>query len=255
LLAGADADHLPALRVAHRVGLGVLDGDQAQHQVAPGVVVELSADHVLDVAPADRTVVAVLDEAHAEDLACFARGRLEVRIGLEHHEPAALLGSEDLVGAFLEAGSDDSIGDDALQVACRAHVDGIRECDEVAEGALGVGAPGAHVGESCGRELDAVDLVGARQIVGERAGHGGAGRRDVLERGRRGQPQSRARLAHELPGVERVEQVDERGVPVAKLHRCPSRLDGLGERKGLLGVAAVLQLHGSPSRLTRDRAA
>ena len=77
----------------------------------------------------------------------------------------------------------------------------------------------------------------------------------MLEGGRGGEPRRRARLAHELPGVQRVEQVDVRGPAVQHLDRERAARRGLGAREALVGIAAVLELHRREVSPTRGPAA
>ena len=220
LLAGADADHLPAEGVAHRVRLGVLERDEAEQQVAARLGGELAAHDLREVAPRrsrGRCGPARGAPRRARGSpAPAARRSASARITMKS-PPFLARSSRQRLG--LVARRDDAVGDDAPQEARRRLVDGLRERGEVAEGALRVGAARAHVGERRRRERLALHLVGARQVRLEGHGERGAGRRDVLE-GRRGGEAGRGpRLAHERPGVQRVEQVDVGGTPVQHLDR------------------------------------
>ena len=162
-------------------------------------------DDVGEVGRRDGAVVAALLEGDAEDLAGLERpaARRRGRSRTTAYLPCFFC-AQDLERRRLVAGGDDAVGDLARQHAGGGHVDGVRERDEVAEGAQPVGAAGAGVGGGQRRELEVVHEVGLGAASSESgtatAAPGGA---DVLERRRGGQAGGLLELADKLPGVQR----------------------------------------------------
>ena len=245
LLAGAHADGLAVLHVADGVGLRVLERDQAHDHVDLGVVGDvlvLGHDVGQQVAVDPEEVVPLL-EGDAEDVLGLLGAADVVGVDLDDVVGALLLLGEDLERLGRVAGGDDAVGDLVLDVAGGARVAGLGEGRPVAVGAHAVGAAGADVGAGDRRELalviHEVDLL---VRLGERPAHGGAGGRDMLERGRRRHAGRLLELAHELPGVEGVEEVDVAGTALQHLDREVGAVPHEDARGLLVGVHAVLEL-------------
>ena len=96
LLARAVADHLAVGYKTHRVGLGVLQGDERQQHVAAGVFGDLTpaGDDVVEQVIAGDYGIASLLERNPEHLALFEVGGLVRRVDLDQGVAAATLGFE-----------------------------------------------------------------------------------------------------------------------------------------------------------------
>ena len=213
LLARAHADGLPVVGIADGVGLGVLEGDQRDDQVDLRLLRQLLVfrDDVLKQRLVDLEVVTALLEGDAEDL-----------LGLLHGRDVALVDGDDVVGALallledlqrlrLIARGDHAVADLAGDQLRGGHVAHVGERDPVAEGAHAVRAAGAGVGAGQRGVIQARDVVhkaGLLQVLRQHAADGGGGRRDVLEGGHGAQAGRLLELLDQLPGVERVQEVD-----------------------------------------------
>ena len=252
LLARADADGLTVLDVAHRVGLRVLERDEGDHHVDLGLGGNLLVlgHHVGEQVGRDLVVVAALLEGDAEDVLGLHGSGHVGRVDLHDVVLAGLLGLEDLERLVGVGGGDDAVGHLALEVAGHVGVAGVGQGHPVAVGAQAVGAAGADVGAGDGGELAGlVDEVHLAVGLREGLAHGGAGGGDVLEGGGGGQAGGGLQLAHELPGVEGVEEVDVAGLAVEHGEGQVGAVPHENLRRLLVGVAAVLEfelVHGSP---------
>jgi hypothetical protein len=83
------------------------------------------------------------------------------------------------------------------------------------------------------------------QVVGKGHGYGGASRRDVFKTGRRRQAQGGARLGYQLPGIEGIEHIDQRGCTMENVQRGLAAVDPLGHGVSLVRIATVSQTHKS----------
>ena len=244
LLAGAYADGLSVLDVAHGVGLGVLKGDEGHDHIHLGLlgqVVVLGHD-VGEQGLIDFEVVAALLEGDAEDVLVLLGSGDIVRVDLNHVVVALLLGFEDLQGLVGIAGGNDAVGDLILEVLRSGGIAHIGQGRPVAVRAQPVGAPGPDIGAGNGGEL----RVGLHEIdrlvhLAQRKAHSGAGGGDMLEAGGGGQAGGGLEFPDQLPGVQSVEKVDVAGLAVehgdgqitAVPHEDPGGL--------LIGVAAVFE--------------
>ena len=253
LLAGADADGLAVLDIAHRVGLRVLERDESDDHVDLGRLGNLLVlrHDVGEQGLVDLVVVAALLKGDAEDVLGLLGGRHVVGVDLDDVVLAGLLGLEDLKSLVGIAGSDDAVGNLALEVAGHVGVAGVGQGHPVAVGAQAVGTAGADVGAGDGGELAGlVDEVHLAVGLAERRAHGSAGRGDVLEGSGSGKARGGLQLAHELPGVEGVEEVDVAGLAVENGKGQVGAVLHVNAGGLLVGVAAVLELEfvhvGSP---------
>jgi hypothetical protein len=91
LLSCADTNHLSIHCVSNAVGLGVLETDGRQRQIANGIFCEsglFRGYNVVESGLGDGHGVAFLHERHTVDFAVFIRGRDERLVGLENDEVA-----------------------------------------------------------------------------------------------------------------------------------------------------------------------
>jgi hypothetical protein len=183
--------------------------------------------------------VAALFEGDAEDLARLELGRLEGRVHPKDGVAAAPLGPEQIQRHRLVAGRDHPVGHFAPQEPRRRQVDNVAEGDPIAVGAHAVGAARAGVRRRQGRQLPRSGEVRLPQRATQRQAHGGAGGRDVLEGSRRRQAERQPQLAHQLPRVQRIQQVDIPGRAVQHLEWQPPV--GVHPRRDLVRVDAVAQ--------------
>ena len=165
-----------------------------------------------------------------------------VRIDLYDIVVAFSFALEDLEGFGLITRSDDTVGDFAFDHQGGGYVADIGQRDPVAEGAHAVGAAGARISAGEGavvQTLDIVDKASLLELIGKRdADCRGCGA-DVLERSDGGESERFLELFDELPGIERVQEVDIAGSAGKDLDRqigtvVHKDLSGL-----LVGVATV----------------
>ena len=152
LLAGAYADGLSVLDVAHGVGLGVLEGDEGHDHIHLGLlgqVVVLGHD-VGEQGLIDFEVVAALLEGDAEDVLVLLGSGDVVRVDFNHIVVALLLGFEDLQGLVGIAGGNDAVGDLILEVLRSGGIAHIGQGRPVAVRAQPVGTPGPDIGAGNG---------------------------------------------------------------------------------------------------------
>ena len=213
LLTGTHADGLAVLDVADAVGLRVLEGDERDDHVTDGALGNVLAlgHEVADQLGVDLVEVVALLKGDTKDVLGLDGGALIGRVDLHDVVVAALLLGEDGQGLLGVTGGDDAVGDLGLEVAGHVGVADVRECGPVTIGAHAVSAAGTDVGAGDGRGIGhgvghKVDLT---VDVRKRCAHGGASGRDMLEAGSAGKASSSLEVAHELPRVERVEEVDE----------------------------------------------
>ena len=98
LLSGADADRLSVPDKAHGIGLGVLERDQGDLDIADRLRRELLIlrNSILKERVVNDKVLASLLEGHAVDLLALQRGRLIGGIHLKNNIVPVLLGLKDL---------------------------------------------------------------------------------------------------------------------------------------------------------------
>ena len=244
LLPGADADGLAVLRVADAVRLRILERDEGEQQVVHGALRELFVrrDDVLQALAGDGQGVVALLEADAEDVAPLDGRRLIVGVDAHDVVVALALGAQYLDGLRRVAGGDDAVGHFGDEQPGRLGVADVAQRGPVAVGAQAVGPARAGVGRGDGREV-ALGEEGTPVLVGEGARDRRAGRRDVLEAGRGALARGALERADELPGVERVHEVDIAGPAVHDLHRQLAAVGHVDARRLLIGIAAVFELY------------
>ena len=197
---------------------------------------------------ADRARIGGLLEPYAEEFARLVGRRLERWVGLQDQVAPALLLADDLKRAGLVAGGDDAVGDFAAQHAGERGVDRLADGGEVAVCGGEVAPTGPHVGDRGWRELVIGQQIGGAERVVERSRDGGAGRADVLERGRGREPGRGAEFADQLPGAERVEHVDVARLAIQHLER-QRVADRLVRGGALVRVVAVAERLGHRRRV------
>mmetsp|Transcript_8361 Transcript_8361/g.19738 ORF Transcript_8361/g.19738 Transcript_8361/m.19738 type:complete len:546 (-) Transcript_8361:147-1784(-) len=252
LLACTYADHHPVLAVTDGVGLRVLDGDGSQDQIFLRLVRDglAAGDHLRQLRRIEERVVALLHEAHTADHAVLQVRMLEVRIGLQNDELAALLGLEHLQSLRDEAWGDDAVADLNLQNHRRREVHLRGDRDEVAKRAHRVGVACPDICGRGGRKLLVLDLIDDPLLVTKRNPDGGASRANVLEGRSRWKPGGLPELMHKLPSIDGVKQIDVSGRAADHLERQLLARDGAKSRRKLVRVAAILEGH---LKLERDR--
>lgn len=191
--------------------------------------------------------VSPLLEGDSEHLARLVLRRLPRRIDLQHAIGAIALAAQDIQSLGLVAGRDDAVGDLALEELGGGHVDHVGEGRPVAERAKPVGPSRAGVGGGQRRELQVVDEGRALDRLAHGHRNGGARRAHVLERRGRGELKRPSKLAHQLPGVARVQEVDVAGR--ARQHaNGQGPLGRVNPGRRLVGIASIAQsqfVHGS----------
>ena len=244
LLAGADADGLAVLGVADGVRLRVFERNERNDHVALRVIgkILIFGDDVRKQRLVDLAVVAALLERDAEDVLLLLRGGNVGGIHLHDVVLAALFRLQDGKRLLAERGGDDAVGDLAFQIFRRRGVALVGERRPVTIGAEAVRAAGADVGAGDGRKglvrLNKVNLlVHLVERQAERRSRG----RDVLEARRGGQARGLLKLAHELEGVEGIEQIDVARLAVQHGERQVAAVFHKDARRLLVGVAAIFE--------------
>ncbi len=242
LLARADADALAAPGVADRIGLGVFESDQRDHKVALRVVGQGFAvgDDVLEKGVVDLELVAPLLKGDPEDVLVLDRRGGVIRIDSDDVVAALALGLQHFERLVGIAGRDDAVGHLARKQLGGLHVAGVGERDPVAVGGHAVGAARARVSARDRAELEVVHKVDLLFHLAQGQADRRPGGAHMLKGRRAGKPRRGFQLPHELPGVERVEEVDEAGLAVQDLDRQLALLHK-DARGFLVGVAAVFQ--------------
>ena len=186
-----------------------------------------------------RAVLRVWVMAEAEELAVLDVGRLVGGVDLEDQVGAVALGLEQLEGFRLVARSDEEVADLVEEQPGQREVDDVAYGRHVAERAHTVAAAGACVGGRQRRVVLVAEELRGAVARGELAGDRGAGGTYVLERRGGRFPSRHPQLAHQLPGAERVEEVDVPWPAAEHLEAGLLRDRDAGRR--LVRVAAVLQ--------------
>ena len=244
LLAGAYAYGLSVLNVAYRVALRVLKGYEADDKVAlslGGERLVLRGYVVEQCRVVKAHLVASLLEGYAVDLLVLDRSRGVRRVYLDDVIRALALLLKYGEGLGSVVGGDDSVAHLALKERGGGLVAGVAQGYEVAVAAHAVGSACACVSARYGRKLylNVVDEVNLLQRVAERQADGGSGRRYVLEAGGRGQAGGGLKLAHELPTVERIEEVNVSGTAVEHFYGQFAFVH-VNARRLLVRIASVL---------------
>jgi len=160
-----------------------------------------------------------LREGEAEDVAPLCLGGTIGGIDGEDEVAPPALPAQHVQGRRVVAGGDDAVGDLASQEVRGRQIDRVAQGDDIPEGRHPVGPARPRVGGGEGGELQIRDERRSPGRIVERHRARRARRADVLERGRGREAGRRAQLAHQLPAVERVEQVDVAGVAVEDRER------------------------------------
>ena len=244
LLARAHADGLTVIGEAHRIGLGVFQGNQGHDQVDLGGLgqVLILGDDVLQQVLADLEVVAALLEGDAENLLGLLLSGDIIGIDCYNVVIALALGFQNGQGLVGIAGGDDTVGDLRGNQLGSGHVADVAQSHPVAEGAhpVGTSCPGIGAGQGAFVQVrHVVHEAGLFQRLGQGLAHSGGGGGDMLEGGDCRHAGGFLQLLHQLPGVQGIQEVDVAGTAVengqgqiaAVCHVDPGRL--------LIGVAAV----------------
>ena len=191
LLTGTHTDGLPIVGVAHAVGLGVLQGDKSNDEVALlplGHTLILGDPVVQHGVGVNDQLVAALLEGDAVHLLMLDGSGLIGGVDSDHIVVALLFAGQNGQCLRLVARGDDAVGHLVLDQLCGGHIADVGQGDPVAEGRHPVCAAGAGVGASQRGEL------GLRGNVVHPALHLGQGqtqcctrRGNVLEGSRCGQ--------------------------------------------------------------------
>ena len=231
------------LDVADGVGLRVLQRDEGNHQVAPrlgGEVLVLRGYVGEEVVAVQPDFVASLLEGDAEDVFVLNGRGLVCRGYLDDVVRAFALALQYLQGFRGIARGNDAVGHFAVDEGGRLRIAHVAQGNEVAVAGHAVGTTGTDISIGQRRERQALHKINLLQCLVQRQANGGARRADVLERRGRRHPGSLFQFLHQLPSVQRVQEIDVAGTAVQHfngqfplLHIDAGRL--------LIGVAAVLQ--------------
>jgi hypothetical protein len=112
--------------------------------------------------------------------------------------PAEPLGGEGADNALFEAGRDDAVAGQPSEEDRQFGADRVGDRDEVSEGGLRIRIPGTDICAGHIADPARVEAIADAHRGVDGRGEIGAGRRNVLERRRRGDAEGRARLVHDL---------------------------------------------------------
>lgn len=187
LLAGTETDDHSVLGVADRVGLGILEGDGGDNQIANGRLgqVLVLGDEVLEERGVDLDVVALLLHGKTIDLAGLDLLGLVVGVHLQDGVLAALLLPQELQSIGVIGGSNDTVRDLTGDDLGSNQVDGRGDGDPITEGGHAVSTTGTGIGRGDGGEgkLEVIDVIDLLLNIGQGDSNGSTGGGNVLEGG------------------------------------------------------------------------
>ena len=198
-------------------------------------------DDVVQHLRVDLQFVAALLKRDAENVLVLDRRRLVIRVDLHDVVVALALRLEDRERFLRVARGDDAVRDLAGEQRRGLLVADVGERRPIAVGGHSVRAARSRVRRRDRRKLEVVDEVDLLQRVAHRLGHRGARRADMLEGGRRRQAGRRFQLLHELPGIQRVHEVDVARLAVQHLNRQVAAVVREDLRRLLVRVASVFE--------------
>ena len=210
LLARAHTDELSALGVAHRVGLGVFQRDQAQRQVPLLLVCQrpVPCDDIRERIVAELQLVAPLLKRDAEHILVLHRCGLVGWVDGDNVVTALALCFQDGQRGGGIARRDNAVRHLVLDDLRRGFVAFVGKGDPVPEAGHAVRAAGAGIGAGQRGKLDVLHKIHLFQRIVQRQAQRRAGGADVLERRGRGQARGLAQLFYKLPRVQRVQEID-----------------------------------------------
>ena len=243
LLAGAHAYGHAVLYVADGVALGVLKRDEGNDQIYHSLFGQflVVGDDVLQEGLVDLEVVVALLEGDAEHVLGLLRSADVIFVDLDDVVLALLLGPEDLQGLVGVARGYDAVGDFVLKIGSGRCVADVGQSRPVAVAAEPVGAARPDVGAGYGGDILLLHEVDLPVDVGKGPCHCSARRGHVLEACRAGKAGGFLELLDELPGVERVHEVDVAGAAVEYGERELGAVLHVDGGRLLVRVASVLE--------------
>ncbi len=246
LLTCSDTDSLTVLNVANTVGLGVLQGDKGNYQVALFVLgnILIVGNDTVKQTVGNVQLVSSLLERHAVDLLPLDLRRCVAVVDPDNVVSTLSLAFENFQSLRFIAGSDNAVRYLALYHLSGGYVAYVRKSDKVTVGGHSVRASRSCISAGKGGKLaQIVHPVYLFQRVGKRKSHSRTRRGNVLKGSRRAKSRSLFKLLNKLPAVESVQQVDVAGLSVQHLDRQVCTILHKNSGRLLVGVAAVFQLH------------
>ena len=241
LLASADADGHAVFDVADRIGLGIFQSDEGDHQIALSRcrdILVLRRD-IFEEVRRNLGFIAFLFKGDAIDFLRFDEARLVVRVHLEDAVIPLLLGLQNSQGFVAVARSDDAVRDFPLEERCRFDIADVGQSDEIAVRAHAVGTAGAGIGRSQGGQFQIVDPVYLFQGITHVRSDGGPSRADVLEGSRCRKACRFFQFFDQLIAVEGVEQINITGTAVEDRKGQVAAIFHINPGRRLVGIAAV----------------
>ncbi len=243
LLTCTDADGLAILDVADRVGLGVLQGDEAQKQVVLSFEGKLL---VLGYDISEKLLIyleAVISLLESDAVYMTALNGIGLIIGIDLYDvvSALFLTAEDLESFVGVSRGDNAVGYLLKQIAGGGFVAGVAESGPVSIRAETVSSAGLDICTGDGTGIAAVGKIDLLFYFGKRSSESGSGGGDVLERCRGGKSGCLLQSLDQLPGVKGVHEVDIAGFAVENGQRKLFAVIHENLRGLLIGVAAVFK--------------
>ena len=245
LLTRSDANGLTVLHVADTVGLCIFQCDEGDDEVATclgGEVLVHCGDVLEEGGVVKANLVAALLKGDAEDLLALDGLGTVGRVYLDDIVRAFAFLLQDGQRLGGEVRGDDTIADLTLDEQRGGLVAGVTQGNEVTIGTHAIGTASTGIGCGNGREFEGnvVNPVDLAQRVAHGQSHGSTGRRDMLEAGGSRQARGLLQLAHKLPGVEGIEEVDVAGTATEHLDGKFTAVGHEDPRGLLVRVAPVL---------------
>ena len=188
-------------------------------------------------------LIATLFEGDAKHLLALERSGAIGGIDLQDVVSTFALFAEDGEGFGGEIRGNDAVAHLALDEQGGGFIARVGEGNKVTVARHAVGTTGTGIGRGDGRkgQGEVVAEIDAAQSVAHGQPHGSTGGRDVLKGSRCGQTGGRFELAHKLPAVESIEEVDVTGTSGEHLDGEGAAVVHVDAGRRLVGVATILQ--------------
>ena len=213
LLTGAHTNGLSVLYVAYGIGLGILQDDQRNLQIPPGLLRQLL---VLGYDIGNQRIIngqflPSLFKGYAVNLLMLQGSRHKLRIDLDHVVISFFLLCQDIKSLLGISRSDHAIGNLSLDQHGGIPVAHIRQRDKIPKGRHPVCPPGSGIGTGQRRKVLPVHVIHPIdfcQRLCQRKSHGGACRRYMFKGGSRRKSGSLFQVPYKLPAIKGVQKVD-----------------------------------------------
>ena len=246
LLSGTYTDGLSVNGIANRVGLRIFESDERDDEITHSTFGEIFVFgyDIRKQLTVDFKVVSALLKGDAKHLLGFLNGRNVVGIDLYDVVASLSLALEDFKRFGFISGSDNTVGNLALNKERGGNVANVGEGYPVAKGTHTVGAARSCVSASQGRLVKTFDIINEAslfQLFGKRNADCRRGGADVLERGNCRESERGFEFLNELPRVESIEEVDVTGSATQNFDGKLASILHINLCRLLIGVTTVFE--------------